>query len=73
MVGLSAFQFNPSAPQGDAGKGAPTPPHADDNVSALPDTVTTALVAWASNASWHASISSPPGQADKILTESIAL
>jgi hypothetical protein len=75
MVGLTAFQFNPSAPQGDAGtgKGAPKPPHADDNVSALPDTVTTALAAWASNASWHASMSSPPGQADQILTESIAL
>ncbi len=75
MVGLSAFQFDASVAQGDAGKGkdAPPPPHADDNASALPDTVTAALADWANNASWHTSMSSPPGQADKILAASIAL
>jgi len=82
MVGLTAFQFDASVPQadaagpqGDGGKGtdAPPPPHADDNAAALPDTVTTALAAWANNASWHASMSSPPGQADKMLAASIAL
>ncbi len=89
MVGLTAFQFDASVPQGDAsgpqgdasgpqgdashGKDAPPPPHADDNASALPDTVTTALATWASTAAWHASMSSPPGQADKILAATIAL
>ena len=75
MVGLTAFQFDASVPQGDGGKSkdAPPPPHADDNASALPDTVTTALATWASNATWHASMSSSPGQADKILAATIAL
>ncbi len=72
MVGLSAFAFSPSTPQGD-GKDAPKPPHDDKNQAALPDTVTAALASWASSAPWATSVSSSPMQEDKGLATSISL
>lgn len=73
LVGLAAFQFNPSAPQGDKAKNAPKPPTDDKGAPTLPSTVTSALADWAGHAHWRTSMSSPPGQADKVLTATIAL
>ncbi len=73
MVGLSAFQFNPSTPQGEDAKDAPKPPTDGQGAPALPSTVTSALADWAGRAHWRTSMSSPPGQADKVLMASIPL
>ena len=72
MVGLSAFQFNPSAPKGDGAHDAP-PPHDDQNQAALPDTVTAALASWASSAPWATSVSSPATTEDHEVAVSVAL
>lgn len=73
MVGLSAFQFNPSTLQDEDVKDAPKPPTDGQGTPALPSTVTSALADWAGRAHWRTSMSSPPGQADKVLTASIPL
>ncbi len=73
MVGLSAFAFNPTAPQGDGEQDAPKPPHDDQNQAALPATVTAALASWASSAPWATSVSSSPMQEDKGLVTSVSL
>ncbi len=73
MVGLSAFQFNPTAPQGGGKQDAPKPPHDDQNQAALPATVTAALASWASSAPWTTSAASAPTQEDKGLATSVSL
>jgi len=74
MVGLSAFLFNPSAPQGDGEhKDAPKPPHDDQNQAALPDTVTAALASWASSASWAAHTAAPATPEDHGVVASVSL
>jgi hypothetical protein len=69
MVGLAAFAFKPTTPQG---KPAPPPPH-DQGQAGLPDTVTAALAAWASGAAWAASATSAQGPADHDLVAAVSL
>ncbi len=73
MVGLTAFQFNPSEPQGDGKVEGVKPPHDDQNAAALPATVTTALATWATTAPWSATMSSPLTPEKQEVTAAVAL